>query len=218
MKRATGSGPHRGGFLCAATVALACLHMSGAAAQEARDVRAPDHGLEFYVSEDALQALYQRPMDLGDLGETQVNLGFFLNEERDLIGMVDLLATIQVPPQSRWAVNLGPRMYGALMNVEDTDVFAVGLGGQVRYALTPDHSTNVTLGGFYSPSILTFGEADNTRDVHLRLETRLADGMQIFVGYRLFEWDMSIGPTDDPLNAQTRKVDDGVQLGFRATF
>jgi hypothetical protein len=202
---------------CAAVLA-ACLIQMPAHAQEPQPFREPDHGLELYVSEDALQGLYMRPMDLGDIGDTQANLGFFLNEERDFVGMVDLLATLQLPQQSRWSVQVGPRFYGALMNVEDTDIFAIGLGGHIFYAISADRLTGVSLGGFYGPSILTFGEADNVRDMYARLETRLSDRLQVFVGYRIFEWDMTIGPTTDPLAANSRKLDDGVQLGFRTSF
>lgn len=218
MQKSEGHSRRGRWALGAAMAAGACLHAAGAAAQEREFASVPHHGLEFYASEEAFQALYMRPMDLGDAGETQVNLGFFLNEERDLIGMLDLLVQVNTPPESQWTLQFGPRAYAALMNVEDTDLFSVGFGGRIRWAFNANGGAAISLGGFYAPSILTFGEADNVRDVQLRLETTLRNGLEVFVGYRLFEWVMTTGPVDDPLAARTREVDDGVQLGLRANF
>src|SRR5262245_50321569 len=51
-----------------------------------------DQAINFYVSEDALQAQYERPVSISRLGSTTVRAGFFYNEDRDLIFVGDLLA------------------------------------------------------------------------------------------------------------------------------
>ena len=66
----------------------------------------------------------------------------------------------------------------------------------------------MTLGLFYSPDIVTFGQSDNVKDATLRLTTRLRSGTDVFVGYRMFELDL---PVD-------REVDDNVHVGFRTSF
>ena len=48
-----------------------------------------DHAIEFYLSDNALEAKYVRNLDLGDLGLTEARAGFFYNEDRDLIAMGD---------------------------------------------------------------------------------------------------------------------------------
>jgi hypothetical protein len=66
----------------------------------------------------------------------------------------------------------------------------------------------VTLSLFYSPDIVTFGQADNIKDGSLRLMTRLRSGTDVFVGFRVFEIDL---PVD-------REVDDNLHVGLRRSF
>ena len=172
-------------------------------------VRTIDHAIEAYISNDALQALYVRMLDLGELGPTQVRGGFFYNEDRDLVGMADLLMDVgDEVDVRRLAVRVGGRAYGAFLAPEDQDVFGMGLGGEAEYFLNRARSVSVKLSLFYSPDIITFGQADNITDVSARLMTRLRDGTDIFVGYRSFEFDM---PVD-------REVDDNLHIGFRRSF
>jgi hypothetical protein len=83
------------------------------------------------------------------------------------------------------------------------------LGGEAQYFLNSARSASVTLAAFYSPDIMTFGEADNVKDVSLRFMTRLRNGTDVFFGFRMLEIDM------DPVD---REVDDNMHLGFRRSF
>jgi hypothetical protein len=175
-----------------------------------QNVTTIDHAVELYVSDDALQAQYVRMLDLGELGPTEVRGGFFYNEDGDLIGMGDLLASIDddVGVDSL-QLRVGTRVYGAFLAAEDEDMFGVGLGGEAQYFLNSARSASVTLAAYYSPDIMTFGEADNVKDVSLRFMTRLRNGTDVFFGFRNFEIDM------DPVD---REVDDNMHLGFRRSF
>jgi hypothetical protein len=180
------------------------------AQQGDNDVTTMDHAIELYLSEDALQAQYVRMLDLGDFGPTQLRAGFFYNEDRDLIGVGDLLASIGDDVNvRRLEVRVGTRVYGAFLALEDQDIFGIGLGGEAQYFLGSSRSTSVTLALFYSPDIVTFGAADNVKDVSLRIMTRLGNGTDVFVGYRGFEIDL------DP---EDREVDDNLHVGFRRSF
>lgn len=169
-----------------------------------------DHAVELYLSEDALQAQYVRMLDLGDFGATQVRAGFFYNEDRDLIGIGDLLASVgDDVGVRRLEVRVGTRVYGAFLALEDQDIFGIGLGGEAQYFFGSSRSTSATLALFYSPDIVTFGSADNVKDVSLRIMTRLGNGTDVFVGYRGFEID---------LQPEDREVDDNLHVGFRRSF
>jgi hypothetical protein len=184
----------------------------GAVAQQddARDgVTTLDHAVELYISDDALQAQYVRSLDLGELGPTEARLGFFYNEDRDLIGVGDLLAHVGDDVGVRaLEVRVGTRVYGAFLAPEDQDVFGIGLGGEAQYFIGSARNTSVTLSLFYSPDIVTFGQADNIKDASLRLMTRLRSGTDVFVGFRVFEIDL---PED-------REVDDNLHVGLRRSF
>jgi hypothetical protein len=168
-----------------------------------------DHAIELYISDDALQAQYVRSLNLGELGLTQVRGGFFYNEDRDLIGIADLLMSVgdEVDVRSL-EVRVGTRLYGAFLAPEDQDVFGIGLGGEAQYYFGSNRTTSVTLGLFYSPDIITFGQSDNVKDATLRLTTRLRGGTDVFVGYRMLELDLPID----------REVDDNLHVGFRTNF
>jgi hypothetical protein len=169
-----------------------------------------DHAVEFYISDDALQAQYVRTLDLGELGPTEVRGGFFYNEDRDLIGVGDLLAYVGDDVGVRdLELRVGTRVYGAFLAPEDQDVFGVGLGAEAQYFMNSARSASVTLALFYSPDIATFGVADNIKDASLRFMTRLRNGTDVFIGFRMFEIDMA--PED-------REVDDNMHVGFRRSF
>jgi hypothetical protein len=169
-----------------------------------------EHAIQYYIIDDAMQAQYARTLDLGELGPTEIRGGFFYNEDRDLIGIGDLLAHVGDDVGVRSLdVRVGTRLYGAFLAPEDEDVFGVGLGVEAQYFFNSSRTSSAMLGLFYSPDIVTFGSADNIKDASLRLMTRLRNGTDLFVGFRMFEID---------LDTEDREVDDNLHVGFRRSF
>lgn len=196
-----------GAALAAAAPALA--QQNDGRRRVADRVTTIDHAVEFYISDEALEAQYVRTLDLGELGPTEVRGGFFYNETRDLVGIADLLTNVGDDVGVRQLeLRVGTRMYGAFLAPEDQDLFSFSLGGEAQYYLGSARNASMTLGLFYAPDITTFGTADHVTDVSLRLMTRLRNGTDVFAGYRALEFAM------DP----DRRVDDGLHLGFRRTF
>ena len=106
-------------------------------------------------------------------------------------------------------MNVGTRLYGAFLNEENEDTFAVGFGGEAEFFFTRSQRTSIQLTAFYAPDILTFGIANNVQDMSIRLRTQIRDRTDIFVGYRSFEIQTSLGD---------REVDDDAHIGFRRSF
>jgi len=196
-----------------AYLALVLAATGGAMAQqpdEQKRVTTIDHAVELYLSDDAVEAQYIRHLDLGDLGPTEAKAGFFYNEDRDLIGIGDLLVNVGDDVGVRaLEVRVGTRVYGAFLAPEDQDVFSISVGGEAQYYIDKARTTSVMLGLFYAPDIATFGTADNVTDIMLRFMTRLRNGTDIFLGYRSLEFN---------IEPQNRKVDDNLHLGFRRSF
>lgn len=193
----------------AAAIAAATLAVTGqAAAQPAAEV--PDHALEVYLSDNALQAQYLRSLEFNDeIGPAEVRGGFFYNEDRDLILTGDFLARLgDVAERRVIEVRVGTRVYGGFLAIEDQDVFGVGLGGEAEYFIGRSRQTSLKLAFYYAPDIVTFGQADDIKDATFRLQTALRSGTDIFVGFRVFEIDFPID----------REVDDNVHIGFRRSF
>jgi hypothetical protein len=197
--------------LVSITATTAVLAQASGPAERA-DERVDDVAsyIEAYVSDEALQVQYVRELRIEGFGPIEARGGIFYNEQRDLIGMVDGLLYIgDQADQRQIEVNVGTRLYGAFLNTENEDTFAVGLGGEAQYFFGRDQRTSIKLTAFYGPDILTFGIADNIQDLSLRLQTRIREGTDIFVGYRSLEIETTLG---------SRDVDDHVHIGFRRNF
>jgi hypothetical protein len=168
------------------------------------------HEVEVYLAENALQAMYVTELDVGELGMNEIRAGFLFSEGRDFILTGDMLVDVgQRPERPRWTLDVGPRVYGALLNVENQDIFAIAVGGRLSYLFRQNGATTMSVSAFYAPDIITFGNADNAVDVSIRFETQLTPATRIFLGYRSFEFDL--------LDAK-RKIDDDVHIGFRRRF
>ncbi len=192
----------------ATTPALA--QQPGPAERVDEKVDAVERYIEAYVSEDALQAQYVQELRIEGFGPIEARGGIFYNETRDLIGIVDGLLYIGDQANRRQIeVNVGTRLYGAFLNAENEDTFAVGFGGEAQWFFTRDQRSSLKLVAFYAPDILTFGIANNVKDVGLRLQTRIREATDIFVGYRSLEIETILG---------SRDVDDNVHIGFRRSF
>jgi hypothetical protein len=110
--------------------------VSIAHAQSATDAATvpANHGIEAYLSENAMQALYTRRMDVREIGVADLHAGVFFNEDRDLVGIGDLLTDVADANRfPRWSFQVGPRAYAVLLSAENQDVFGVGVGGRARY-------------------------------------------------------------------------------------
>jgi hypothetical protein len=186
--------------------------VSMAHAQPATDATSvqTDHGIEAYLSENAMQALYTRRMDVGEFGVADLHAGMFFNEDRDLVGIADLLTDVADATRfPRWSFQVGPRTYAVLLSAENHDVFGIGVGGRARYTFGSRRSVSIQLIGFYAPDILTFGEADSVSEVTARMELALNSALTGFVGYRI----LNVG-----LLGADKRLDDGLHLGIRRAF
>lgn len=84
----------------------------------------------------------------------------------------------------------------------------VGIGG--RYALHLGSNVSVHGSGYYSPSVLSFGDVDGSWQVDGKVQYQLNPSLALFVGYRNIRFQY-----DDAANTT---FDSGFYLGGRATF
>ncbi len=200
--------------LIAATFVLAACLPAQSLAQPADLPRnAPGaQGIEAYISNKAMQALYTRRVDMGELGNNEMRAGFFINEERDLILVGDMLADVGTADRRpNWGLQVGPRVYGALLsNIDNDDVFAISLGGRLSYYMGRNRATALSVAAYYAPEIITFGNVDSVSDVSVQFSTRLTEATRVFAGYRTFQFAL---PGDND-----RKVDRGGHIGIAYHF
>jgi hypothetical protein len=216
-----------------AMVALAALLQAGSAAAQGRGpppprssageavdraadrVQTVDHSLEIYISNKALQAQYIRNLNIEGFGPVEARGSVLFTEERDVVLSMDALTHVgerrvgEPGNKRRLEYSVGVRPYAAFLGVENQDEFGLGIGGEASLFLGRGRATSIRLSAFYSPDIMTFGEADNISDVGLRLMTQVRDATDVFVGYRLLKVDSALGH---------RNVDDHLHIGFRRSF
>jgi hypothetical protein len=104
---------------------------------------------------------------------------------------------------------------GLLLSTELADFSAgIGVGGFLRWQ--PDFMNGLGLEGqgYYSPSILSFGDLVDAYDGVARITYKVLPQARAFVGYHIVggQYDLEIGSN------QTATVDSTFHLGFRITY
>jgi hypothetical protein len=152
----------------------------------AQEQRAPGTGpaVEASAGNSVLQLRYLTPSRIAG-PRSDLDYGFLLSEGRDMIASAALMfrTDVQVIPRLTFAV--GPQGYLALLDaVQKTDVFALSLGASARYELIRSRGIVLFGSAFYSPGVLTFGNAHNLYDFTVGGEVSFATRLSGLVGYR----------------------------------
>jgi hypothetical protein len=136
--------------------------------------------------------------------------GFFLSEERDVVGSVGVMVPTDVRLGSYITLDIGPRAYLGFLRDENEDVMAISVGVQARVDLLRSRDLAIVGSLFYAPDILTFGAGDNVKDLSARAEMRVTRRAVGYAGWRWFEVNQP-GPDD-------RTLQDSFVVGFRWRF
>ena len=91
----------------------------------------------------------------------------------------------------------------------DTDLLAVGFGGQGKMSLS--RSISVSGHFYYAPEATSFIDGEGFRELALRLNLRLNNGAYLYLGYRNIEID--IGERGVEL-----ELDDDIHIGLKMYF
>ncbi|MGH8260601.1 MAG: YfaZ family outer membrane protein [Steroidobacteraceae bacterium] len=166
-------------------------------AQEPRPAGSATY-LDATFGNSVLQLRYLAPSPINPANSrTDLDYGFLLSESRDLIGTAALLFHTDLNLVPRLRFEIGPQAYFALLNaVQKTNVFAVAFGGSARYELIPRLGVSAFGGAFYSPGVLTFGNAHNVYDFTAGGEVRFTSRLVGEAGYRWLKFTL-VGEPDD---------------------
>ena len=167
---------------------------------------AQDAAGEIALSDESVQLRY---LAWGSGQSTELGFGLFLNENRDIIATSHYYLEADALGGNRLSFKAGPVGYAALLSTENTDIFSIAVGAEIRFELLRRQGVFVAVQGAYAPDILTFGSADNLLDFTARAELPLTDSVIGFAGYRLLEFDLLTG---------TREVEESAHVGIRYLF
>jgi len=141
-------------------------------------------------------------------GRSDMDYGFLLSEDRDLIASTALMFHTNLHLLPGLTIDVGPQGYLALLNaLKKTDVFAAAFGVDARYMLLPRWGIAAFGSAFYSPGVLTFGDADNLYDFTAGAEVQFTPRLAGQAGYRWLKFTLVAEPND--------RVSDEVFAGLR---
>lgn len=188
-------------------VFLSCL----LACAVSETAHAQDESGEIALSDESVQLRYIRQFTRSEVNNDGGELGFglFWNENRDFVASANYSIEASRLHFNRLSLMAGPVAYAAMLNTENTDVFALALGAEVRFELLRRQGVDIVGRAAYAPDILTFGSADKLWDVIGRVEIPLADRITGFAGYRLYQIDLLEGTTE---------LEESLHLGIRYDF
>lgn len=173
---------------------------SAALAQEPRpsDVNT---AVEAMGGDSALQLRYLAPSPWEATGtRSDLDYGFLFSADRDIIGSAALMFHTDLNIIPGLQIGVGPQGYLALLNaMNKTDVFAVAFGVDARYPLPfLERRWGIAAFGsaFYSPGVLTFGNAANLYDFTAGAEVRFTPRLSGRAGYRWLKFTL-IGEPED---------------------
>ncbi len=168
--------------------------------------RAQEAAGEVALSDESVQLRY---LAWGTGQSSELGFGLFLNENRDIIATSHYYIKAQAIGSNRLTLQVGPVAYAAMLNTENTDVFAIAVAAELRYEFLQRQGITVALQGAYAPDILTFGSADNLYDFTGRVEMPLTNSIIGFAGYRKLEFDLLTGD---------REIEESAIVGIRYLF
>jgi len=180
-------------ILCVAALATAHqLH-----AQEPRPAGTGSY-LGATIGNSVLQLRYLSPSPVNPTStNTDLDYGLLLSEDRDIIGSAALMFHTDLDFTPGLTIAVGPQAYVALLNApQKTDVAAVAFGGSARYEIIRSGGIAVFGSAFYSPGVLTFGNAHNLYDFLAGGEVSFTPRLVGQAGYRWLKFTL-IGEPDD---------------------
>ena len=195
--------------ITAISLAVGMTAPAAAAEDPAIDVdTARRPAVEIALSDDTLQLRYLGSID--QVNDARFNGTLFLSEERDLVLSGGLLFPLDYGG-GRFDITAGPQGYAAMLRDENQDVFAISLGTEVRFFFDDSRRFAISGQAFYAPDILTFGTANNLKDLSVRGELQMADRVMVFGGFRWFEFSLTDGTGN-------RVLQEEVFVGMRYRF
>ena len=158
------------------------------------------------VGQNMLQLDYATKGPLSNVSN-MVDYGLLFTPNRDFAVSATLLFGTDLPLIPGLSFELGPKVYAAVLagssNVENSnknDVFALALGGGVRFDIWPSMGLAAFGNAYYAPNVLIFGEASGVYDLAAGGEIRLLSQMVAIVGYRWFRFTLQGQPSERVAN------------------
>jgi hypothetical protein len=167
--------------------------------------------LELALSNESIKAEFITDSSLIAQGGADLSLGFFYNDDSDLLGNLGLMVAGMPAGETPFSFAVGTRFYGGRVKQRnDQTVYALAIGGRGKFTVPANIPMHVGAEIFYAPKITTWSDGKDLLDLTLRYEIEFIPQTLAFVGYRFLRTNL-----DEGGNA---KLDNNVHLGIKLSF
>lgn len=182
-------------------VTLSLFAMSTTALADALDVNLRDNSAQFQ---------YRAAMGTATLGKSEMHLGYlYTSKSNNSFADLGILVKDEVTSDAP-GLTVGFGMKGLIARVNTNNASAIALGGLVRYALPAAPRVGLVASAYWSPNILTFGDADRSIETGMRVEYEVIPQAAAYVGYRKIRFGMK--------NSSDATLEEGAHIGVRLSF
>jgi predicted enzyme related to lactoylglutathione lyase len=181
-------------------VALSLITASSTALADSFDINLRD---------TSAQLQYSAALGSSTLGKNEMHLGYLYTSKTNSYADFGILVKDEVSPNAP-GLTVGVGLKGLLAKVNTNTASALALGGQVRYAAPAVPRIGFSASAYWSPNILTFGDADRTVETGARLEYEVIPQATAYIGYRKINVGLK--------NAGQAKLEEGAHIGVRLSF
>lgn len=171
--------------------------------------------IDFNLRDNSVQLQYIAPMGRDSLGTSELHAGFLYNNNninnnnKSRIFNIGLLVKGAVG-ESDSGVTAGVGLKGLIASTNVNSALAIALGGQVRVAPPAVPRLGIVGQLYFSPSIVTYRDAERYFEVDVRVEYELIPQAAAYLGYRTVKVTLK---TKNEI-----ELDSGVFAGVRMSF
>lgn len=179
-------------------IVLGIMSVTSAYAQE----------IDLTLSDNSAQFRYIQHAN-NSYGHSEIDAGFLYTDSNDFLIMLGVLAEGEAGAGSPGLhAGIGVKAFSA--NADAYDLFAVAVGGELRYS--PPSISRLGIRGqlYHAPGIVTFMDAEDFTYSAISIEYEVLQQATVYLGYRSVKSDLQ-GPGRST-------IDDDTHIGLRLLF
>lgn len=166
---------------------------------------------EAALTSETAQFTFRSDSSLIGWGGSELGFGVFYNDISDYVAQLSLMQRRQSSKQNPLTLGVGVRAYAGQLDDINQDIFAVGIGGELRYTIPGVMPMSLYLTGHFAPKITSFADVEEIFDYNLGFQIEILPQTTAFIGVRHLEVGLENGPDYE-------MDDDRVHVGIRMTF
>lgn len=166
---------------------------------------------EASLSSETAQFTFRSDSSLIGWGGADLGFGLFYNEASDFVFQGELLQSRPPSSTNPLTLGVGVKAYVGRIDISGEEIFALGIGGEIKYTIAGVMPMAIYWRGYMAPEITSFSETKEITDSVFGFQIEVLPQTTAFIGVRHLEIDT------DTFN-DYQMDDDELHLGVRLTF